>query len=244
MMKNITLSFLGTGGALSNGRFWTSILVNERILLDAAPTSPLSLIKLNKDIRNITHIFITHFHGDHTMGLPFLLLDYAFRYKRNRPLLIIGPSDIEEHTKSITEVVFPGLSETLVEKSMARFFSVSDEGNERTIEGISFLSYKMRHFDMAAYGYRLSVDGSNVAFSGDTGPCENIYRLIKDAHIIILEMNFVNKEFPHHLNVRDIERIRRSALSSQKIIITHLEEETIPSIKDVIISQDLEEYKF
>lgn len=228
---------------MTNGRLWTSFLINDHILFDVAPTAPIAMKRLGKDINKITHIFITHFHGDHVLGLPFLLGDYAFQCPRNDSFHIIGPPRIREHVKNITEMTFPGVVADIVEQSKASFIEIRDEGISKDVGGINFTPLRMRHFKMESYGYRVRINDRIVAFSGDTGECENLYRLVQDAPIIVLEMNSVTRDFPYHLNLKQITNIRSRTPRDQKIIVTHMEENEIPPISDVIISEDLREYE-
>ena len=97
----IKLTFLGTGAAISEGRAYTSILVNNSALLDVSPTALFHLLKMKKDLNKIKCICITHFHGDHTFGLPFLFLEYAFDCKRKTDLTVVGPEGIKEFTEAL-----------------------------------------------------------------------------------------------------------------------------------------------
>jgi ribonuclease BN (tRNA processing enzyme) len=88
------LQFVGCGDALgSGGRSNTGFHVTgERVnfLIDCGASSLPALKRLAIARDNIDLILITHFHGDHFGGLPFLLLDAQFM-RRTRPLVIAGP---------------------------------------------------------------------------------------------------------------------------------------------------------
>ena len=56
-------------------------------------------------------MLISHLHGDHFGGLPFLIVDAQFS-GRDRPLLIAGPPGIETRVAEAMEVFFPGSSST------------------------------------------------------------------------------------------------------------------------------------
>ncbi len=71
---------LGSGDA-SSSRFNTSILIDDTILIDAGPTVPFQLFSMNILPR---HILLTHYHGDHVLGLPILMLRLA---KSEKPII-------------------------------------------------------------------------------------------------------------------------------------------------------------
>ena len=92
------LRFVGCGDALgSGGRSNTCFHVtgdNVNFLIDCGASSLPALKRFGIARDDIDLILITHFHGDHFGGLPFLLLDAQFT-RRTRPLVIAGPQGIE-----------------------------------------------------------------------------------------------------------------------------------------------------
>lgn len=109
------LQFVGCGDALgSGGRYNTCFhltgdLVN--CLIDCGASSLPTLKKLGIARDDIDLILITHFHGDHFAGLPFLLLDAQFS-RRSRPLVIAGPDGIEMRLTQVMEALFEHSSKT------------------------------------------------------------------------------------------------------------------------------------
>ena len=92
--------FVGTGDAFnSGGRRNSAILVREQgrtLLLDCGPTTLAGLSELGIDPLEIDAIALSHFHGDHIAGVPFLLLDYQYQHPRDRPLSILGPPGVAD----------------------------------------------------------------------------------------------------------------------------------------------------
>ena len=91
------LQFVGCGDALgSGGRYNTCFHVtgsHVNFLIDCGASSLPALKRLGIARDDIDLILITHFHGDHFAGLPFLLLDAQFT-RRTRPLVIAGPDSV------------------------------------------------------------------------------------------------------------------------------------------------------
>ena len=65
----------------------------------------MALAKLGIDHNDIDAVLLTHLHGDHCGGVPFLLLDAMLGAKRRRPLTIAGPRDCEARLVQITEAL-------------------------------------------------------------------------------------------------------------------------------------------
>src|SRR3984957_5374485 len=105
--------FVGCGDALgSGGRSNTCFHITGarvNVLIDCGASSLPALKRLGVARENIDLIFITHFHGDHFAGLPFLLLDAQFT-RRARPLVIAGPQGIETRMMQVMEALFENSS--------------------------------------------------------------------------------------------------------------------------------------
>src|SRR3989344_7955998 len=90
----IPIMFLGTGQAIPTiRRNHTSILLNyknENLLFDCGEGTQRQFRKAKINPCNLTKIFITHWHGDHILGLPGLLQTLALN-GYNKTLLIYGP---------------------------------------------------------------------------------------------------------------------------------------------------------
>lgn len=94
MISSIRLYFLGTGGSWPTPQRNTlsiGIRINdEAVLFDCGESTQTSLMKSSLSMMKIRRIFITHFHGDHFLGLPGLIQTMSF-YGRTEPLEIYGP---------------------------------------------------------------------------------------------------------------------------------------------------------
>src|ERR1700748_2836223 len=109
------LRFIGCGDAVgSGGRFNTCFLITAthcRFLIDCGASSLVALKQAPIDPNSIDAVVISHLHGDHFGGLPFLLLDARRMSKRTKPLLLCGPPGLDERLRATQEALFPGSSE-------------------------------------------------------------------------------------------------------------------------------------
>ena len=96
---DLDLVFLGTSAsAPTAGRAPTALLLRrggERLLFDCAEGTQRQLMRSSLGLPDIEDIFLTHFHADHTLGLPGLLKTFALR-GRELPLTVHGPPGLRE----------------------------------------------------------------------------------------------------------------------------------------------------
>ena len=88
------LIFLGTSSALpTRDRNHSAVALKafgEIILLDCGEGTQRQMTRARLSPMKINKILLTHFHGDHFLGLPGLVQSMAFRGRKN-PLHIFGP---------------------------------------------------------------------------------------------------------------------------------------------------------
>src|SRR6266853_4802349 len=105
------LTVVGSGDAFgSGGRFNTCFFLETAkatLLVDFGASSLVALKAHGLDPDRIDGIVLSHLHGDHFGGLPFLLLDAQFLAQRTRPLLIAGPPGTRARLDQLLEVFFP-----------------------------------------------------------------------------------------------------------------------------------------
>lgn len=246
-MENITISFLGTGASVSSGRAPTAILVNDRILLDAAPTISMSMQKMGKDPAKVEYIFLTHYHADHTLGLPLLLCEYASETLRKNPLTIIGPEDVKEFVETLMTASYPKEYKELLNRLDLRYISLPIQEETFQAATIQVEAIPLSHGICSSLGYKLYLNNIKVAYTGNTELCPNLTKLVTDAEIVIAEMTSLSSKITGHMNLNDIKTLQRRLNSKQKLILVHLGKKvaaTIPELTGMIIPEDCTEYTF
>jgi len=104
------ITFLGTSSAVhSNTRSHPSIAIKafgETMLFDCGEGTQRQLIYAKISPMKISKIFITHYHGDHILGMPGLLQSMNFRGRETK-LTIYGPKGLDNLRQAISNLGFP-----------------------------------------------------------------------------------------------------------------------------------------
>ena len=91
---DLDIIFLGTSGAVPTAhRAPAASLVRhggERILVDCGEGTQRQLLRSGFGLADVDLVLLTHFHADHTLGLPGMLKTFALR-GRDAPLTVVGP---------------------------------------------------------------------------------------------------------------------------------------------------------
>ena len=93
------LTFLGTAGSWPTKERSASAvaldLESELVLLDCGEGTQRQFFQSSVSFMRVRRVFVTHFHGDHFLGLPGLIQSMSLNH-RELPLDIYGPPDAEE----------------------------------------------------------------------------------------------------------------------------------------------------
>jgi ribonuclease BN (tRNA processing enzyme) len=218
------VTFAGSGDAFgSGGRYQACIHVRRGdgppVLLDCGATSLTALKSLGLDPGEIGTVFVSHLHGDHFGGLPFLILDGQF-CGRTAPLTVAGPPGTAGRLEQAMEVMFPGSA------AASRRFGVSvvelSPGETDTVTGVGVTTREVIHPSGAPpLALRLRVGGRVIAYTGDTGWTDGLLALAAGADLLIAEAYQFEKAVPYHLRHADLVA-HRDALTSRRVVLTHM----------------------
>jgi len=176
------IAFLGTGAAFSLERYNGAVVVDGRLLLDGgAPLLP-HMNRLGIDPGGIDALFLSHFHGDHVLGLPTFLLYRSF--VPTGPLVVIGPPGVEERMEALLRLAW-GDEWPQYRERIGLTYREAGAGGEVT--GVRYEAVKLVHGSQDCRGYRLHLDGRVLAYAGDTTATPALDDLVRGAAVAITE---------------------------------------------------------
>ena len=225
----VTVRFVGSGDSFgSGGRFQTCILVDgpgSRFAIDFGTSSLIALAQQGIDHNSIDAILLTHLHGDHWGGVPFLLIDAMLGARRTRPLLVAGPRDLEARMAAIREALFPG-SHVMRPKFPLAWMELSP-GRPHAVLDLRVTAQPARHTaETNPTALRVEVGGKVVAYTGDTEWTDDVAKVADGADLFIAESYYYDKPIRWHLNYPDIAA-RRHAFGARRVILTHMSKEML-----------------
>jgi ribonuclease BN (tRNA processing enzyme) len=180
------------------------VVVNGRLLLDGgAPLLP-HMKRVGIDPGAIDVVFLTHFHGDHTLGLPTFVLHRVF--VDDRPLTFVGPEGVEERLEALWDVSWgPDWKRVMRPKFNVTYQTATPAG---TAAGFDYETIRLDHGSSGSNGYRIHVNGRVLAYSGDTEATAPLDALVEGADVAIVEATGPGDIFSHMSweNAADLKR--------------------------------------
>lgn len=231
----IEVIFLGVGEAFDENLPNTSVLIryvkevsSATVLLDCGSTAPPPFWNQGLNVDELDGIWISHFHGDHFLGLPALLVRF-WEEGRKKILTFLGQKGIESFTRKSLDLAYPGFYEKI--GFPLRFIEV--EPGEKIEEfGLFFQSAENSHSqrDLAV---KIEVRGKSIYYSGDGKPTAEASKLAKNSQLIIHEAFHMDKEIPGHGTVTGAIDMAKEC-EVQTLAIVHIQREIREGVKDRI----------
>jgi ribonuclease BN (tRNA processing enzyme) len=223
------LRFVGCGDAFgSGGRLQTCFHVTgERVnfLIDCGASSLPALKRRGIAPDDIDLVLITHFHGDHFGGLPFLLLDAQFT-RRTRPLVIAGPAGLETRLTQVMEALFENSSKTKQRFDLSVVALTPLE--TRQFGAVKVTPFAVVHGESGGpfLAYRVEAEGRIIAYSADTEWTETLIGAARGADLFIAEAYTYEKELKNHLSLQTLEA-HLPEIKARRLVLTHMSDDML-----------------
>ncbi|XYD11871.1 MBL fold metallo-hydrolase (plasmid) [Methylobacterium sp. NMS12] len=218
------LRVLGCGDAFgSGGRFNTCFHVEAaatRFLIDCGASALIAMRRFGVDPNGIETVFLTHLHGDHFGGLPFLILDAQLVSRRALPLTIAGPPGLRERLPALMEALFPGSSK--VDRPFAVHLIEIEPETRTEVNGVAVTAFPVRHpSGSPSFALRLTCDDKVICYTGDTEWVDALIEAAREADLLIAEAYTAERRVRYHLDWATLRR-HLPEIAAKSILLTHM----------------------
>lgn len=203
--------------------YWLDDLVRDGLMVDFGATALAGLRRLGRDLERLGTIALTHLHGDHTGGLPFLVVGAMYDLvPRRAPLRIVGPLGTQAHLEALLGVTYGALF------AKPRPFQLTIEevapgGAVDLGDGARLEAFPAEHMDPpeAPLCLRLRRDGRSVAFSGDTRLCDGLRDAARGVDLLVAECTALEPPAGRHITWAEW-RAALPGIGAREVLLTHL----------------------
>jgi ribonuclease BN (tRNA processing enzyme) len=229
---SVEVVFLGSGDAFgSGGRLQTCFLVRSEgfsFLVDCGASALSSMRRFDVAPNDIGMVVLSHLHGDHFAGIPFLILDAQLVSERTEPLLIAGPPGTRVRIKEAMECLFPG-SSTARREFPLEVIELED-GQRTQIQHAFVTPHAVRHPSGApSFALRVECGGKTISYSGDTEWVDSLIPAARGADLFIAEAYFYDRKVPYHLDYRSLVD-HLGELEAERVVLTHMSAEMLARV--------------
>ncbi len=202
---------LGTGAPTPRpDRFGPSTLIeagDQKLLIDAGRGAAIRLYQLNVPLRQLDALLLTHYHSDHTSGIPDVWLTgwlTSHFGTRTKPFRVIGPVGAKLLMENLERAYALDIKIRIADEKLPPSgvaVHVEEFDNDGVVyekNGVKVIAFEVDHGDMIkpAYGYRIEYGGRIVVISGDTRYNQNVIKCATSADLLVHEVAAARSQLP------------------------------------------------
>jgi ribonuclease Z len=261
--SDFRVTLLGTGVPIpSPDRFGPCTLVEageQKFLIDAGRGATIRLFQLKIPIGRIDVQFLTHYHSDHTSGIPDVWLTgwlSSHFGRRESPYRVIGPIGARELMQNLERAYASDIKIRLADEKLPLSGIATDvtefdrDGVVYEKNGVKVIAFEVDHGDVIkpCYGYRFEYGGRVAVFSSDTRYNQNVIAYGAGADLLVHEvasarpelMNelYIQRIIAHHSTPREAGRVfaqtKPKLAAFTHIVLLGSERIDPPTIHDIV----------
>lgn len=262
--SDFKVTLLGTSSTVPwADRYGPSTLIeagDQTLLFDAGRGVPIRMRQINVPLRKINVLFITHYHSDHTLGIPDVWLTGWLSNpsaQRTTPFHVIGPVGAKALMSNLQNAYAADIKIRIEDTKLPPegIAIVAEEFDKDGLvyekNGVKVIAFEVDHGAAIkpAYGYRIEYRDRSVVISGDTRYNQNVIKYGTGADVLIHEVASARPELlatsipvqrviAHHTTPREAGRVFSQA-KPKMAVYSHIslqgrENFPVPTIDEVI----------
>lgn len=228
----------------------------ERLLFDPGEGTQRQMALAEVDPREITRILITHFHGDHCLGLAGILRRLSLE-RVPGPVHVYFPASGQVYLERAKQAALYTQVTELVAHPVRAPAVVHEDAQlritaERLSHGVETIGYRVE--ELRADGGR----GQSFAHVMDTRACAGALALAKGVDMLVIESTYLRSETKEakergHLTATQAAELAAEA-GVRRLVLTHFSQrhprngaflaEAKPIHSDVVAAKDTRRYGF
>ncbi|HMB16452.1 MAG TPA: MBL fold metallo-hydrolase [Pelovirga sp.] len=221
--SKLIVTCIGSGDAFhSGGRLHSCYHLDAgdtQLLLDCGSSSPAGFARCGLNADQLDMVIVSHLHGDHFGGIPYLMLAGKYLHRRSRPLLCIGPQGLQQRLEQLFDALYPGVLEDGL--GFAVTYRTLDPAAVVDIQDVRIRCVPVVHGGGAqALGIRVETGGRIVSYSGDTEWTEQLLGLAQGSDLFICECFSYDQPTPGHLDYVTLMR-EKMRFATKRLVLTH-----------------------
>jgi ribonuclease Z len=270
------LVIIGTGNPLPNPyRFGpaSAVVVNGKpYLFDAGEGTWRGLAKAATfhggaiaralQMDNLTHLFVTHMHPDHTIGIPALILQ-SWYLNRTVPMDIYGPVGITHRVEAILNAWKDTIDLDLAKdptatpdgwKARGHDFAITTSGVVYQDQVVKVEAFQHKHWELPYnYAYRVTTPDRVLVIGGDGSGDDRLITAAQGADVFVAEVcteaDLANAPWggktlaekgqliwQYHMKPRDLARIA-SAARVKMLVLYHVQNYSDPYDPEAVLKE-------
>ncbi len=211
------LEFLGVGEAFEPQLGNASFLLKSQtwLMVDCGYGVPGLFFERGYNSNAVDAIYLTHFHADHTFGLP-PLLSYWKEEGRTKPLTLIGQPGLKSFVNQLLEIGYRGMQAKLSYPLQI----------EETDTPIIFHELKLQFAEtqhsIRNMAVKIEAENVRVGISGDGALTEASKQLFEDCHILIHDAFQLREPFKGHETAETVISFAQSLPHLKVLAFVHI----------------------
>jgi ribonuclease BN (tRNA processing enzyme) len=222
----LRVTILGSGTCVPRlDRSACAVLVETgplKIAMDLGPGTIGRLLAAGTTIFDLTHVFLSHFHPDHTSELAPLI--FATKYpdgnRRTHPLTVLGGRGLIDFYEGLQAAYADWI---VLPEHLLRFRELDiTDGETIRMEDVTLSVEPVNHRPESLACRIDSPAGVSMVYSGDTDMCDGLGRLARRTDLFVCESALPDdQKVPGHLTPSLAGTIASQA-EAKRLVLTHL----------------------